>query len=319
MLEMANERLFNSDHASMFDLNQLRCFVTVAEELHFGRAAARLNMTQPPLSRQIQVLEHIIDAPLLERTSRSVRLTPAGRSFLPEAKRILKLADSASQAARRIAMGKIGSLKIGFTAAAAYGFLPELIAACRARLPEVDFSLKEMVSGDQLEALVSGQIDAGFLRPPITRPELATQRVVAEPLLAAIPASYPLASAETVSVKDFGDQPFIMYSPYEARYFHDLLVALFARTDTRPCYVQHLSQIHSILAMVRAGLGVSIVPAAAASLRIAEVELRPLRLRARTPVELFMVWRRDDENPLLPSLVEIAGALGASKTGGDRC
>jgi DNA-binding transcriptional LysR family regulator len=117
----------------MFDLNQLRCFVTVAEELHFGRAAVRLNMTQPPLSRQIQVLEHIIDAPLLERTSRSVRLTPAGRSFLPEARRILKLAESASQVARRIAMGKTGSLKIGYTAAAAYGFLPELIAACCGR------------------------------------------------------------------------------------------------------------------------------------------------------------------------------------------
>ena len=161
----------------MFDLSQLRCFVTVAEELHFGRAAARLNMTQPPLCRQIQVLEHIIDAPLLERTSRSVRLTPAGRSFLPEARRILKLAESAAQVARRIALGKTGSLKIGFTAAAAYGFLPDLIAACRARLPEVDFSLKEMVSGDQLEALASGQIDAGLLRPPIARPEFATKRV----------------------------------------------------------------------------------------------------------------------------------------------
>jgi DNA-binding transcriptional LysR family regulator len=151
----------------MFDLSQLRCFVTVAEELHFGRAAARLNMTQPPLSRQIQVLEHIIEATLLDRTSRSVRLTPAGKSFLPEAKRILKLADSASQVARRIAMGKTGSIKIGFTAAAAYSFLPELIAACRTRLPEVDLSLKEMVSGDQLEALATGQIDAGLLRPPI--------------------------------------------------------------------------------------------------------------------------------------------------------
>ena len=197
----------------MFDLNQLRCFVTVAEELHFGRAAVRLNMTQPPLSRQIQVLEHIIDAPLLERTSRSVRLTPAGRSFLPEARRILKLAESASQVARRIAMGKTGSLKIGYTAAAAYGFLPELIAACRARLPEVDFSLKEMVSGDQLEALGSGQIDAGLLRPPIARPELATRRVLAEPLLAAIPKKHPLASAATVAIKDFDGQPFVMYSP----------------------------------------------------------------------------------------------------------
>src|SRR3569623_1164806 len=161
MLEMPGKRLIHLRHVSMFDLNQLRCFVTVAEELHFGRAATRLNMTQPPL---------------LERTSRAVRLTPAGRSFLPEARRILKLAESASQVARRIALGKTGSLKIGFTAAAAYGFLPELVAACRAKLPEVDFSLKEMVSGDQFEALTSGQIDAGLLRPPLARPELASGR-----------------------------------------------------------------------------------------------------------------------------------------------
>jgi DNA-binding transcriptional LysR family regulator len=316
MLEITNKRLVYSGHASMFDLNQLRCFVTVAEELHFGRAATRLNMTQPPLSRQIQVLEHIIDATLLERTSRSVRLTPAGRSFLPEARRILKLAESASQVARRIALGKTGSLKIGYTAAAAYGFLPELIAACRARLPEVDFSLKEMVSGDQLEALASGQIDAGLLRPPIARPEFATRRVVAEPLLAAIPKKHPLANAATISIKDFDDQPFVMYSPYESRYFHDLLVALFTRADVLPRYVQHVGQIHSILAMVRAGLGVSIVPAAATNLKLADVRLRPLRLRTQTPVELFMVWRRDHENPLLPSLVEIAGEL-ASTGGGD--
>jgi DNA-binding transcriptional LysR family regulator len=299
----------------MFDLNQLRCFVTVAEELHFGRAAARLNMTQPPLSRQIQVLEHIVDAPLLERTSRSVRLTPAGRSFLPEARRILKLAESASQVARRIAMGKTGSLKLGYTAAAAYGYLPELIAACRARLPEVDFSLKEMVSGDQLEALTSGQIDAGLLRPPIGRPELATRRVLAEPLLAAIPGKHPLASAATLSIKDFDGQPFVMYSPYESRYFHDLLVALFTHADILPRYVQHLGQIHSILAMVRAGLGAAIVPAAAASLRIADVKLRPLKLRTPNPVELFLVWRRDCENPLLPSLVEIASELKSSTPG----
>jgi DNA-binding transcriptional LysR family regulator len=316
MLEMPARRLIHSGHVSMFDLNQLRCFVTVAEELHFGRAAARLNMTQPPLSRQIQVLEHIIDAPLLERTSRSVKLTPAGRSFLPEARRILKLAESASQVARRIALGKTGSLKIGFTEAAAYGFLPELIAACRARLPEIDFSLKEMVSGDQFEALASGQIDAGLLRPPIARPELASRRVVAEPLLAAIPKKHPLASAETVAIRDFDDQPFVMYSPYESRYFHDLLVALFTQADILPRYVQHLSQIHSILAMVRAGLGLAIVPAAAASLKIADVRLRPLKLRTKTPVELFLVWRRDDESPLLSSLVEIAGEL-AARDGGD--
>ena len=140
----------------------------------------------------------------MERTSRSVRLTPAGRSFLPEARRILKLAESASQVARRIAMGKTGSIKIGFTAATAYGFLPELIAACRARLPEVDFSLKEMVSGDQLEALASGQIDAGLLRPPIARSEFASiarrrRTAAASPLPKAIHLPRPKLSRSKIS------------------------------------------------------------------------------------------------------------------------
>ena len=252
MLNLASGQPIDFGHASMFDLSQLRCFVTVAEELHFGRAAARLNMTQPPLSRQIQVLEHIVEAPLLERSSRSVRLTPAGRSFLPEARRILKLAESASQVARRIAMGKAGSIKIGFTAATAYGFMPELIAACRERLPEVDFSLKEMVSGDQLEALASGQIDAGLLRPPVARSESrldpGRRRTSAR---SRPPNGHPLAAVEIVAPKDLDGQPFVMYSPHESRYFHDLLVTQFTRADILPRYVQHLSQIHSILAMVQ--------------------------------------------------------------------
>ncbi|SHM06520.1 transcriptional regulator, LysR family [Bradyrhizobium lablabi] len=314
MLNLTSRQSVHSGHASMFDLSQLRCFVTVAEELHFGRAAARLNMTQPPLSRQIQVLEHIVEAPLLERTSRSVRLTPAGRSFLPEAKRILRLAESASQVARRIATGKAGSIKIGFTAATAYGFMPELVAACRTRLPEVDLSLKEMVSGDQLEALASGQIDVGLLRPPVARSEFASIRVVAEPLLAAVPEAHPLAAVEIVAPKDLDGQPFVMYSPYESRYFHDLLVTQFTRADILPRYVQHLSQIHSILAMVRAGLGLAVVPEAAASLNFRGVTLRPLRLRAPALVELFLVWRREHENPLLPSLIEIAGGLASAHT-----
>ena len=298
----------------MFDLTQLRCFVTVADELHFGRAAALLNMTQPPLSRQVQALEHFVRAKLLERTSRSVRLTAAGRAFLPEAKRILKLAESATELARRVALGKEGSLKIGFTAATAYRFLPELITRCRNQIPEADLSLKEMVSGDQSEAIASGQIDAGLLRPPIARAEFMTTRVVAEPLLAAVPAGHPLAKAESISLKDLDDQPFVMYSPYEARYFYDLLVTLFTRADVLPRYVQTLSQIHSILALVRAGLGLAIVPTAAASLHFEGVRLIQLHIRTPLPAELFLAWRRDNQNPILPKFIEIA--RGFAPTGG---
>lgn len=295
----------------MFDLNQIRCFVTVAEELHFGRAAHRLGMTQPPLSRQIQVLERIIDAQLLERTSRSVHLTPAGRNFLPEAKRILKLAFGAAEVARRISAGKIGFLKLGFTAGAAYDFLPKLLGACRLRLPDVDFTLKEMVTADQLEALASGQIDAALLRPPVTRPDLLSRRVLAEQLVAAIPADHRLAGAETVAVADFDREAFVMYAPYEARYFHDLLMSHFARADIAPRFVQHLHQIHAILAMVRAGLGCAIVPAAATSLRFADVRFLPLRLAAPASVDLMLTWRRFDDDPLLLALIDIARSIAA--------
>ncbi len=317
MIHMVAATTNRPEILSKFDLNQLRCFVTVAEELHFGRAAARLNMTQPPFSRQIQILEHMIEAQLLERTSRSVRLTQAGRSFLPEARRILKLAESASQMVRRIALGKAGSLKIGFTASAAYEFLPELVAACRDQLPDVDLSLKEMVSGEQLEALASGQLDVVLLRPPIGRPEMMSIRVVAEPLLAAVPHGDPLADAETLSFADFDGKPFIMFSPYKSRYFHDLLAAQFTKADIFPRYVQHLSQVHSILAMVHAGLGLAIVPRAAATLHYSGVHLKPLESNPPALAELFMVWRRDNDSPFLPVLANIASSLAASGCGID--
>lgn len=150
----------------MFELSQLRCFVAVAEELHFGRAAERLHMTQPPLSRQVRLLEHQIGTELLERTSRSVKLTAAGRGFLPDAARILRLADEAAATARRIATGAAGTLAIGFTASVGYGLLPSLVSAVRAASPDVRLTLKEMVSGAQLEALDARLIDVGLLRHP---------------------------------------------------------------------------------------------------------------------------------------------------------
>ncbi|HEY5798542.1 MAG TPA: LysR family transcriptional regulator, partial [Bosea sp. (in: a-proteobacteria)] len=228
----------------MFELSQLRCFVAVAEELHFGRAALRLNMTQPPLSRQIQILERVLDVVLLERSNRTVKLTPAGQSFLAEARRLLKLAESAALLAKRVANGKAGSINIGFTATSAYSYVPELVAACRREMPDVEISLKEMVSGDQLKRLDSGEIDIGLLRPPIPRNGLSAFRVMAEPLIAAVNAGHPLARSKTIAIEDLAAEPFIMYAPYEARYFHDLLVELFSRAGLVPNYVQHLAQIH---------------------------------------------------------------------------
>ena len=293
----------------MFELSQVRCFVAVAEELHFGRAAARLNMTQPPLSRQIQILERILGVKLLQRGNRLVRLTPAGQSFLTEARLILKLTESAAVLARRVAEGKAGSVNIGFTAASSYSYVPELVAVCRRQLPDVELILKEMVSGDQLKRLGAGEIDIGLLRPPIPRTGLQFFQVKAEPMIAAVPAGHRLSEAATIGLSDLAAEPFIMYAPYEARYFHDLLVELFSRAALAPVYVQHLAQIHSILAIVHSGVGVALVPEAAENLRFSGVALRPLAGPQLRAAELYFVWRDDNDNPLLPVIAAIARNL----------
>ena len=300
----------------MFELSQLRCFVAAAEELHFGRAAARLNMTQPPLSRQIQILERVMGVRLLERTSRVVRLTPAGRRFLPEARRILHLAESATLSSRRTAGGEAGAITIGFTASAAYSFLPQLIIAARARLPGVDVVLEEMVTAEQVEALEAHRIDVALLRPPVRR-EFHSLRVVREALLMALPAGHPLAKGNLrrlPTLKDCDGEPFVTYSPYEARYFYDLLAGIFGKAGIAPRYVQHMTNVHAILALVRAGLGIALVPAAAASLRFEGVTLRAVETRPARPVELFLAWSRDSDNPALPAFLEIAraGTRGAA-------
>jgi DNA-binding transcriptional LysR family regulator len=298
----------------MFEFSQLRCFVAVAEELHFGRAAERLHMTQPPLSRQVQILERILGAQLLERTSRIVRLTPAGRTLLPEARRILQLADTAATSARRIAGGESGSVTVGFTAAAGYSYVPELIARAREQLPGVDFVLHEMVTAEQVEALASHRIDVAFLRPPVRR-EFASVRVMREPLVAALPGGHRLARGRLPTLRDFDRQPFVMYSPYEAQYFYDLLATIFGKAGVAPRFVQHMSQVHAILALVRAELGLALVPAAAGSLGFQGVALRPVETRPARPVELFLAWERNNDNPALPAFVEIARAGSRARSG----
>ena len=301
----------------MFELAQIRCFVTVAEELHFGRAAARLHMTQPPLSRQIQMLEHTLEVTLFERTSRLVRLTPAGSSFLPEAKRLLRAAEEAAAIAKRTASGEAGLLKIGFTAASAHSYLPALLNACRTRLPAIELFLREMVTSEQIEALETGQLDLGLVRPPVARAEFDSMRVLCEPLAAALPRGHRLTRARTVAIKDFDGEAFVMYSPFESRYFYDLLVTQFARARILPRYVQHLSQIHSILSLVRAGLGAALVPASAAHLRLKDVVMRPVRLRPSKPVELYLVWRRGRQSPQLAAFLTIVRELADAATGPD--
>jgi DNA-binding transcriptional LysR family regulator len=291
--------------SAMFDLSQLRCFVAAAEELHFGRAAQRLNMTQSPLSRQIQLLERILDVMMLERTSRQVRLTPAGSAFLIEARRILRLAESAALSARRVARGDAGRVVIGFTAVSGYDLMPRIVAQAIARLPNIALELREMVTSEQVDALVTGLIDVAFVRPPIDRHEFESVCVLCEPLIAALPAGDPRQARGVLVPADFDGLPLIMYARQGAGYFHEMLLKLFADAGAEPDYVQHVTQIHSMLGLVRAGLAAAIVPQAATSLHMTDVQFRTIQTEPENPVELVMAWRRDNSNPALAPMRQL--------------
>lgn len=286
----------------MFELVQLRCFVAVAEELHFGRAAARLNMTQPPLSRHIQVLERILKVELFHRSSRSVKLTAAGAAFLGEATRIVEMADSAIATARAAAEGQQGMVTLGFTAASGYSFLPRLIGAMQDRMAGVRFLLKELVTVEQIEALLTGRLDVGFLRPPVRRAELDSVKVFQEKFVVCSHASVS-ESERPRTLGDFDTLPLIMYAPDKARYFHDLLTGLLASARAEPRLVQHLAQIHTILMLVSAGHGFAIVPESSVRLHPTDVVFSPLE-NAEPIVELHAAWRQDNENPALAVLLK---------------
>ena len=288
----------------MFTLTQLTSFVAVAEELHFTRAAERLQMTQPPLSRQIQLLENDLGVQLLDRTNRSVRLTPAGRAFLTEARRIMRQSEHAALAVRQVSTGEAGSIVIGFTAASAYSMLGTLLETAREVVPRAEIVLREMVTRDQLVDLTESRLDLGLGRPSVTGPDLRTRPAVRERLLAALPRGHGLAARDgTLEITDFDGQQFLMYSPTEARYFNELLISIFRAAHVAPVFCQYLSQVHSILALVNCGLGVALVPEAAARLRYADIVFKPIELPTPRPVELNLVWREDNDNPALHALL----------------
>ena len=218
----------------MFEFAQLRSFIAVAEELHFGRAAARLHMSQPPLSRQIILLEHQVGVRLFVRNNRRVELTLAGRAFLPEARRLLKLAESAIRSARRVACGEVGQVTISFTASAGYDFLPPILRRLREELPGVECILKEMVSIDQLDALEAREVDIALLRPPVRRAGLEDERVSRETLIVAIPSTHRLSEMVTVSLAEVAEEKMVTYSAPEGRYFNELMNRLFAPAGITP-------------------------------------------------------------------------------------
>jgi DNA-binding transcriptional LysR family regulator len=287
-----------------FTLEQLRGFVAVADELHFGRAAARLKMTQPPLSRQIQKLERAVGAQLLERDNRRVALTAAGDVFLVEARRLLSFADSAPELARRVSSGSHGVVRIGFTAASTYGTLGELLNQLGRALPDIDLDLHEMVTREQIAALLGEEVDLGLARPPFDAETFGSRLLQREALLVAVPTGHRLLGlGRDVVAADLAAEPVVMHSPTKARYFYDLVVSMVPVASEN--VVHTVSQVLTMLWLVAAGRGIAFVPASAARLPIEGVEFVRLDTPVPDPVELHLLWVRESRNPALWRVLEL--------------
>jgi len=286
----------------VFQLTQLRCFVAVATELHFGRAAASLNMTQPPLTRQIQLLEHEVGVRLLERSGGNVRLTPAGAVFLHEAEDILRRSQAATLAARRAMRADAGSVTMGFIPAASFTLLPQLLAAVQTQLPDVQVVLREMQTIEQVEAIGTDRIELGIVRPFAPRSFTESVAIFREPFVLAMPAEHRLADQAAIPLSALEGEAFIEFCPSESRYLYELVAGRLRAEGVAPETVQTLSHTHSILSLVDAGVGVALVPRSAQRLRYAGVEFRSLRDVDSFDVELHLVWRRGGRRGVLDTL-----------------
>ena len=290
------------------ELRQLRYFVAVAEEMHFGRAALRLHMTQPPLSQTIQALEAALGTQLFSRTKRSIALTPAGAALLPEAQRLLLQAAALPEMARRAASGASGRLTLAFVSTADYSVLPPFLREFREQYPQVQIDLREATSDVQLEELAHGRIDVGLLIPPLSdkaKIELDYAAVLSEPLILAAPKGMKaLRGKDTVALKTLADMPLIIFPRRIAPAFHDAILACFRDAGLTPRIGQEAIQMQTIVGLVSAGMGIALVPQSVSNLKRPGVEYRTLT--GKTPlVETGLAWRRDNASPVLRSFLEL--------------
>ena len=288
------------------ELRHLRYFVAVAETLHFGRAAARLNMSQPPLSRQIRQLENEFGVLLLERTKRRVELTDAGAMMLADARRLLADADGLAERARRAVTGEIGRLSLGFVSAADYSILPGLLRRYRAEYPAVTLELRELTTDVQLRELRDGRIDAGVVLAPIDEPSLSALMLLEEPLVAALPAADPLAAGNgPLTARMLARRPFIMFPRHMAPGLHDAIARVCKDAGFVAQVAQEAIQMQTIVSLVAAGLGVALVPESIRALQRQGVVYRALR--ERTPkMAVLLAWRKGNRAAGLAHFIEVA-------------
>ncbi|WP_327439414.1 LysR family transcriptional regulator [Pseudomonas donghuensis] len=289
------------------ELRHLRYFIAVAEELHFGRAAQNLGISQPPLSQQIQALEQELGARLFERTNRRVELSEAGRLFLEEARLVLAQVDKAADVARRAQLGELGEMKIGFTSSAPFNSsIPKAIHAFRQRFPAVHLNLKEMSSRDVADALLDESIEVGLMRPLALPESLNVVELFREPLVAVINAAHPLAQGSDAGVHmaALAQEPFVFFPRSYGSGLHAQLLNLARQAGFSPHFAQEAGEAMTIIGLVAAGLGVSVLPASFQRMRIDGVVYRTL-LDDDAVTAVWLVQRRDAPSAMARAFAEL--------------
>jgi len=302
------------------ELRHLRYFVAVAEELHFGRAAERLRIAQPPLSRQIRDLEREIGSALFERVPRGVELTPAGLAFLPEARLTLAQAERAQRTAQRAAQGETGRLRVGFVEATTHsGILPDVLGFFRAHLPSVGLSLFELDPLRQAEAFQDSRIDIGILHgaPLDAARWLRVEPIYTEPVILALPKTHRLAGRARLALASLADESFVSFPRVVGPEMFDDIVARCRGVGFSPRIVQEAAGWHTLASLVSAGVGVGFVPRSISEFQQPGVAYRPVR-ELDVKLSLAAVWKRSERSPVRERFVTALKAVAGARTCGAR-
>lgn len=293
------------------DLRRIEAFIVVATELHFGRAANRLHIAQSALSQQIRKLEGELGVTLMDRTTRRVELTPAGHVFLRHARLAVSNVADAARAAQRCQAGELGHLVVGFAGSTTYELMPKAVKEFRRYHPDVGLTLRgEMVTGDQVDGLLRGDLDVGFLRSPVVAADLEVVELRMDPLIAAVPESHPQAAVDEVDLASLADAPFVTYPGTAGS--STLLAVLTACLGAgfTPNVAQEGRESHTLISLVAAGLGVALVPAPLRHLQMPGVVYRPLRPPV-PEIDLSVAWRRSEHSPLVERFVDTVQTMVA--------
>ncbi|NJL64684.1 MAG: LysR family transcriptional regulator [Methylacidiphilales bacterium] len=301
------------------ELRHLRYFVTLAEELHFGHAAAKLHIAQPPLSQQIRQLETELGFQLFQRTKRTVKLTEAGQIFLVEVKKIFKQLEQAIQIGQQTSRGEVGQLVLGFVSSAAYSILPEILRRFRAEFPDVKLELHELTTDEQWQYLRDGKIDVGFLRPGfshhlIEKEIFETETIFCEALVIALPEGHRLASKAEIPVKLLINEQFILFPRSFSPGHYDTIISLCQQAGFSPKVIQEAIQMQTIVSLVAAQMGIAIVPSSLQNLQRTGVIYKPIKRLKEPAVEVKMnvIWRSNYASPIVDKFLNVVRGVGSN-------